>query len=140
MTNRGASAIRVFIADDDPGFREVVRLLIDGMPDLTLVGEAACAEDAIDAVAMLQPDLVLMDVRMPSMGGIEAARTLLGRQADLAVVLMSAHELPAPSGVSNSGPRVMFVLKEHLCRRALLDLWYGRKTRSGPNWVAVRLA
>ena len=131
--------IRVFVADDDTRFRRVLRTLIERTPRLTLVGEASRGEDTVDPVALLGPDLVLMDVRMPGIGGIEAARMLLGRHPDLAVVLMSAHDVPPPSGIGATGPGAGFVRKEDLCADVLLDLWRGRHTRSGPNWVVVPL-
>jgi DNA-binding NarL/FixJ family response regulator len=124
----------VFVADDDARFRGLLRTLIGRTPRLSLVGEAACGEDTLSPVARLLPDLVLMDVRMPGIGGIEAARTLLRRHPGLAVVLMSAQE-PAP--IATPGRKVTFVRKDHLCADVLVDLWRGRQTRSGPNCAAV---
>lgn len=127
------------MADDDQRFRHALRGLIQATPGFTLLGEAASGEDAFVPVALLRPELVLLDVRMPVNGGVEVARTLLGRYPELTVVLMSADELPPPSGIAPPGPRVIFVRKEDLRPDLLLDLWRGRRTRSGPNWVAVRL-
>jgi len=134
-----ARPVTVFVADDDGHFRRALHGLIEATPGFRLLGEAGCGEDALGPVALLRPDLVLMDVRMPGIGGVEAARTLLSRSPELAVVLMSAQALPPPSGIATEGPRVLFVRKETLCRDLLLDLWRGRRTRSGPNWVVVRL-
>jgi CheY-like chemotaxis protein len=129
----------VLCADDDPGFRGVVRTLIESLPGFRLVGEATSGQDAIATVTTLCPDLLLMDVRMPGMDGIDTARLLLRRDPNMVVVLMSASDLPPPSGITASGPRVIFVRKDHLCTRLLLDLWHGRRTRSGPNWLVLRL-
>jgi CheY-like chemotaxis protein len=128
--------ITVFCADDDPGFRGVLRTLIEATPGFALVGEAACGWDTVAAVAAVRPDLLLMDVRMPRMGGIEAARTLMGRDPELVIVLMSAAEMPPPSGLDTSGPRVIFVRKEHLCRSVLLDLW--NRERASTFAIALR--
>lgn len=132
------STVTVFCADDDAGFRDVVRGLIENTPGFMLVGEASSGEEAVAAVPRLHPDLVLMDVRMSGMGGIEAARKLLRGDPEMIVVLMSAQELPPPCDDIRSAPVAMFVHKEHLCRRMLLELWRDRQ-RSGPNWVLVRL-
>ncbi len=136
---RERSPVTVLCADDHPGCRSVLREVISASPGFTQVGEAACGHDAIAAVATLRPDLVLMDVRMPGMGGIEAARALRARHQDLAVVLMSADDMPRPSGYATAGERVIFVRKQDLCPHLLADIWHGRRTRCGPNWVVVRL-
>jgi chemotaxis response regulator CheB len=131
--------ITVFCVDDNARFRGVVRTLIDGTPGLTLIGEAACGEDAILAVGTVQPDLILMDVRMPGIGGIEATRVLLGSHPDLLVMLMSADELQPLLAITSSDSRVVFVHKERLCARALLEPWQAGRTLCAPNWVPVSL-
>lgn len=139
MSPGGWRPVTVFVADDDARFRAVLRTLLERTPRLTLVGEAACGEDTLTPVSVLRPDLVLMDLRMPGIGGVEVARTLLGRHPDLAVVLMSAQDPPPASGIATAGPRMMFVRKEDLCADVLLDLWRGRQTRSGPTAAAMQL-
>jgi two-component system, NarL family, invasion response regulator UvrY len=132
------SSIRVYCVDDDAKFRAVVRALLESMPSFALVGEASCGEDAVSAVPHLRVDLVLMDVRMPGMGGIEAARMLLCRDRKLVVVLMSADDQPPPSKSATDGMVATFVCKQDLCRRVLRELW-NAGARSGANWVLVRL-
>ncbi len=125
--------ITVFCVDDSPGFLGVLRKLIEGTPGFTLIGEADCGEDAIAAVPRLRPDLLLMDVHMPGVGGIQAARILLRRHPELVVVLTSAGELPPASGIATSGQRMGFVRKEDLCRRVLLERWRDGRPCHGPN-------
>jgi DNA-binding NarL/FixJ family response regulator len=86
----GASAVRVLIADDQAVFRQAVRRVIDASPELESVGEAASGEEALELVASLQPDIVLMDVHMPGMGGVEAARLITEWHPDAIVLLFSA--------------------------------------------------
>lgn len=70
------NAIRVLIVDDDPLVRSALGLMLGGRADLTVVGEATDGETALTAVRTLLPDVVLMDVRMPRLNGIEATRRI----------------------------------------------------------------
>jgi DNA-binding NarL/FixJ family response regulator len=69
---------RVLIADDQPLMRTGFRMILDAEPDIEVVGEAADGEEAIRLTARVRADVVLMDVRMPRMDGIEATRRLAG--------------------------------------------------------------
>ena len=71
------SVVRVVLADDEAMVRAGLRLLIDGEPDLEVVGEAVDGEDAVRVVRAESPDVVLMDVRMPRLNGLDAAQQLL---------------------------------------------------------------
>jgi DNA-binding NarL/FixJ family response regulator len=79
---------RVLIVDDDELVRVGLRAIIDAEDDLTVVGEAADGADVVPAAARLRPDVVLMDVRMPALDGIQATRLLLSRLADPPRVLV----------------------------------------------------
>ena len=72
-----AGRIRVLIADDHPFFRDGLRVLVDATPDTELVGEATDGTQVVALAAELQPDVILMDLRMPGLGGIEATRKIL---------------------------------------------------------------
>jgi DNA-binding NarL/FixJ family response regulator/anti-sigma regulatory factor (Ser/Thr protein kinase) len=86
-----ARRIRVLVVDDNAGFRESLLSLLDA-GNLAVIGEADSGIRALDLVAELQPDVVLMDVRMPEMDGIEATRLLKERYPSLGVVALSGHE------------------------------------------------
>jgi DNA-binding NarL/FixJ family response regulator len=73
------SATRVLLVDDDPLVRSALRLMLGGQADLEVVGEAADGREGLRRIAELGPHVVLMDIRMPKMNGLEATRTLLGR-------------------------------------------------------------
>ncbi len=74
--------IRILLADDDPLVRIGLRAILDGEPDLVVVGEAADGADAVTQVRSLTPDVVLMDVRMPGVDGIRATELIVRRAPD----------------------------------------------------------
>ncbi|MGZ8593459.1 MAG: response regulator, partial [Actinomycetota bacterium] len=83
--------IRVLVVDDNAGFRESLLSLLDA-GNLVVIGEGRSGLEALELVPALEPDVVLMDVRMPEMDGIEATRLLKERFPDVGVVALSGHE------------------------------------------------
>ncbi|MBU6422490.1 MAG: response regulator transcription factor [Chloroflexi bacterium] len=90
-----SGATRVLIADDHAMFRAGLVALLATQADLRLVGEVASAERAIDLAATARPDVVLMDIAMPGMGGIDGTRCLRAAHPDVRVLCLTAHEDPA---------------------------------------------
>ena len=82
-------AIRILIADDHPLFRDGLRGLLDSVPDTDVVGEAANGKEAIAQAAALQPDVVLMDIKMPDMNGIEATREIVHTSPHVGVLVVT---------------------------------------------------
>jgi len=78
------NAIRVLIVDDQAMIRAGFRMIIEAEPDITVVGEAGDGVEALEMAGRSSPDVVLMDVRMPRMDGIEAARRMLYDRAEMA--------------------------------------------------------
>ena len=91
MTDGGAR-VRVVLADDHPMFREGLRFTLDREPDLEVVGEAADGRAAVDLVAGLDPDLVLMDLAMPVLDGLSATRELVARGARSRILVLTMSE------------------------------------------------
>lgn len=82
----------IVLADDHAVFREGTRRLLDEEPDLNVVGEAGTGEEAVGAVRALKPDLVVMDVVMPGISGIEATREIKRSHPATAVLILSAYD------------------------------------------------
>lgn len=87
------SAIRVLLVDDQPLLRMGFRLVLQDEPDLEVVGEASDGGQAVSQVAALQPDVVLMDVRMPGMNGIEATRQIVASGSPARVLILTTFDL-----------------------------------------------
>lgn len=87
-----SEAIRLLLADDHAVVRSGLRLLLEAQPDLAIVGEAENGEEAIRRTAELRPDVVLMDIEMPGMNGIEAARRIKAQSPGTSVLALTMYE------------------------------------------------
>ncbi|MFD2092187.1 response regulator [Blastococcus deserti] len=85
--------IRVLLADDQAVMRYGLRLILEGEPDLAIVGEAADGETAAAAVQRLRPDVVLMDIRMPRLDGIAAVRRIVASGAPTRALMLTTFDL-----------------------------------------------
>jgi DNA-binding NarL/FixJ family response regulator len=85
--------IRVLLADDQALVRAGLRLILDAEPDLEVVAEAADGEEAVARAAETQPDVALLDIRMPVLDGIEATRRLLARTNGTRVLMLTTFDL-----------------------------------------------
>jgi DNA-binding NarL/FixJ family response regulator len=86
------SPISVVVVDDHPLYREGVVMALESLPDVTVVGEADDGETALEVVARLDPDVVLMDLHMPVLNGIEATRRILESRPTAAVLVLTMSE------------------------------------------------
>ena len=84
--------LTVIIADDHQFFRDGVRALLDAQPDMECAGEAATGEEVIRLSAEVQPDVVLMDVQMPGMSGVEATRQIVSSSPQIRVLVVTMFE------------------------------------------------
>ncbi|MBT2525044.1 MULTISPECIES: response regulator transcription factor [Streptomyces] len=86
-------SIRVLIVDDQIMVREGFTVLLNAMPEIEVVGEAVNGREAITKVAELRPDVVLMDIRMPELNGIDATREIVAADADAKVLVLTTFDL-----------------------------------------------
>jgi DNA-binding NarL/FixJ family response regulator len=87
-----SDSISVLVADDHPVFRQGLHALLDGVPDIELIGEAADGDEAVSAALELKPDVVLMDVRMPGMNGIDATRKIVAADSGIGILVLTMFE------------------------------------------------
>ena len=92
--------IRILIADDHHIVRRGIRDLLDTEPDMTIVGEASNGEEAVTAVANLNPDVVLMDLVMPGTDGIEATRQIKAAQPQMKILVLTSFATDGDDGTS----------------------------------------
>ena len=115
--------VRVLTVDDQERFRRVAEDVIAATPGFAVVGEAASGEEALDAVDRLDPQLVLCDVRMPGLDGIEVARRLSATHPDTVVVLISIGERADLPAATQLGDSVPLVRKQDFGPPMLRRLW-----------------
>ncbi len=106
--------IKVLIADDSHDFRKVVHDFLDRLPHVSVVGEAADGDDAVKKVEKFFPDVVLMDISMPLMNGIEATRIIKQRWPIIKVIIATNHDNPIYRMEALDAKADGFILKESL--------------------------
>jgi DNA-binding NarL/FixJ family response regulator len=112
----------VLTVDDQAVFRRAVGDLLAATPGFEEVGQAASGAEALELAEALRPDLVLLDVRMHGMDGLETARRLLAADGGAVVVLISLNDVPEAASAVASGVAAC-VRKQHLSTRTLRELW-----------------
>ena len=117
---------QVLIVDDQAPFRRAAAAVVRVTGGFEVVGEAESGEKAVELVEELAPELVLMDINMGGISGIEATRRITATAPDVVVVLLSTYQaadLPADAATSGA---VAYVNKEEFGPQVLEELWTGR--------------
>jgi two-component system response regulator NreC len=83
---------KLLLVDDHAVVRSGLRMLLESEPDVEIVGEAGTGKEAIEATRQLEPDVILMDINLPDISGIDAARLIKAEFADIAIVALTIHE------------------------------------------------
>jgi DNA-binding NarL/FixJ family response regulator len=121
--------IRVVTVDDQAPFRNAARALIASTPGFELVGESADGTEALTLVREADPDIVIADVRMPGLDGIEVASRLSAEDPSRIIVLVSSADLRELSGSARSCGAAAFLRKHWLTPRLLRGLWVAHRRR-----------
>ena len=108
----GDGTIKVLLVDDQPLLRMGFRLILEGEPDLEVVGEASDGNDALAQAAALHPDVILMDVRMPGMDGIEATRRISATDSAARVIILTTFDLDEYAFAGLQAGASAFLLKD----------------------------
>lgn len=111
--------IRLLLVDDDPGFRDTLRVLLTQRGGAVVLGEAGSGEEALRLADALRPDVVLMDLVMPRMNGLEATRRLKARWPTVAVIILTVHDEEAYRQTALAAGAEAFLVKKTLG----VDLW-----------------
>jgi DNA-binding NarL/FixJ family response regulator len=125
--------VLVLTVDDQASFREVARRVVEVVPGFRWIGEACTGEEAVAFVRHQTPDLVIMDVRMPGMGGLDAAQRITADAPGIAILLVSAEEAEA-AAYEEADARLVTVARKQdfgpaLLRAAVSGTHPGRAAR-----------
>jgi DNA-binding NarL/FixJ family response regulator len=118
-----ADPVPVLIVDDQAPFRRAARAVVTATPGFEVVGEAESGEEAVELVDALSPGLVLMDINLPGINGIEATRRITAAHPHAVVMLLSTYQagdLPADAGSSGAAE---YVHKEEFGPNVVRDVW-----------------
>lgn len=122
------TSVKVLIVDDQAPFRNVAKTVVRLTPGFEVVGEAESGEQGVELASELAPDLVLMDINLPGINGIEAVRRIGAEHPQVRSILLStyrAEDLPADAKTSGA---IAYVHKEDFDPVLLRDLWEKRES------------
>jgi len=124
--------VRVLVVDDSPECRAALAAVVAAAPGFDLAGTAGCGEDALALLSQVEPELVLVDVRMPGLDGIETARRIGESRPSTIVVLVTASAASELSSGTGTGGAVAVLPKSRLCVRGLTEVWQRLGTHARP--------
>jgi two-component system invasion response regulator UvrY len=120
------SVVSVLIADDQAPFRSAARAVVGVTPGFEIVGEAETGETAVEMVESLRPDLVLMDIHLPGISGIEATRRIAESNPVTVTFLISSYDEDDLPPEARSSGAAAYIHKEDFEARLLSELWNAR--------------
>lgn len=115
--------VRVLIVDDQAPFRSAARMVVELTDGFEVVAEAETGEEAVEMALALEPDLVLMDLNLPGIDGLEATRQILASASSIRVVMLSTYEASEYGPRATEAGAIAFVSKSTFTPEALEDAW-----------------
>jgi len=126
MSPTPGEAVGVLIVDDQAPFRRAARMVMAATPGFDVIAEAESGEEALELYERLTPGLVLMDINLPGINGIEATRRIIDAHPDATVLLLSTYQAAdLPRGADSCGA-AGYVNKEEFGPAVVVDLWKQR--------------
>ena len=139
--NAGSAPIRIMIADDHPVVREGFAAMLETEPDMAVVGLARTGEETVELFRRVRPDVTLMDLRLPGMGGVEAIRAIRREFPDSRVIVLTTYDGDEDIYRALEAGAQAYLLKDMLCDEILAAI---RAVHAGqrriPAAVGTRLA
>jgi DNA-binding NarL/FixJ family response regulator len=126
--------VTVMIVDDQPPFRAAARAVIERVKEFELVAEVASGEEAVETTAAISPQLVLMDINMGELDGIEATRIITTNDPSVRVILVSTYALDDLPPAARTSGAIAYVNKDELSPRTLRRIW---ENDGDPDWPGV---
>ena len=123
-------SVRVLIVDDLAPFRGAARLIIEATPGFEVAGEVGSGEESLETVRDLKPDLVLMDVNLPGIDGVEAGRRIVADEPSTVVVLVSTRDGEDVGSIVADSGAAAYLAKARLTSEALTEVWLAATTGS----------
>ncbi len=124
----GDRATTVLIVDDQLPFRMAARSVVGVTPGFEVVGEAKSGEEAVEQVGALHPELILMDINMDGISGIEATRRITAEHPGTKVILLSTYDEEDLPADARSCGALGYVHKEQFGPDVLIDMWSGQQS------------
>jgi DNA-binding NarL/FixJ family response regulator len=140
-STRSTEAIRILTVDDHQLLREGIAAVLDGQPDMTLVGQASNGAEAIESFRRHRPDITLMDLRMPDMSGIEAIGVIRAEFPNARIIVLTTYAGDAQAAAALKAGAAGYLLK-NLVRKELIEtirLVHSGKRRV-PSEIAAQIA
>jgi DNA-binding NarL/FixJ family response regulator len=134
---RPGAPIRILTVDDHPMLREGIAAVLGSQPDMQIVGEASNGVEAVERFAELRPDVTLMDLQMPELGGIDALQAIRARQPDARVIVLTTYAGDIQALKALKSGAAGYLLKNTL-RRELLDAI--RTVHAGRRHITAEIA